>query len=1145
MDAIELARQTASKLHCEAVARGADPWKPYEFALAEAKRQEIDVEVVLKGASTLNGSRATFKPEDRLILHEDAGSEFERAFLVAHELGHASLGDDTGSEPIWEIDPARASEPSPIGMDRVVDYSQRQRREVQMDLFAREFLLPRTVAWHLHVEQGMTASDIASKLVVPFDVVAQQLLDALLLPPAEDEKEAELKPDRPLNSLQTEAVEYSGEAYLLEAGPGTGKTKTLTARVEKLLNDGVDPRRILVLTFSNKATGEMAERIARKRKQEASAMWIGTFHSFGLDIIRRFHTDLGLPKEPRLLERTEAVEMLEEEFARLDLRHYRNIHDPTNNIVNILAGISRAKDEVVDAKRYAELAEQMLKSAVSEEQVECAQRACEVAKVYAIYEALKRKKECVDFGDLVLLPVLLLEGNTEVRAHLQTKYDHVLVDEYQDVNRSSVRLLKALHSENNNIWVVGNIQQSIYRFRGASSYNINRFGRTDFTGGERGRLKLNYRSVDEIVRTFSSFAVGMKVGDEDSSLEASRGPSGHRPLFRTFASADQQSEILAESIKDMYLAGYKYRDQAVLCTGNEKLSEIAHDLEGLGVPVLFLGSLFERPEVKDLFAFLNLLTDRRAMGLIRIACLPDFEMSIADVSVVLEHLREHQISAEQWLQGQRKLDNVTPQGRDALDKLAGTLRDFDQCSKPWETLARILLDRTRMATKVSNGTQVADRAKGIAIWQLMNFVKTQPTGDRRIVRLMDRVRRLVRLGDERDLRQLPACAQSIDAVRLMTIHGAKGLEFPVVHLPGLNAGTIPKPSRQPACPPPDGMVEGAEGSVEDALRAGDEAEQECLFYVALSRAKDRLMLYAPTTKSNGANRPISPFVKAIESHLAKSQVTPQLPAQKDSEDDRIELAVDGKISIEGHKMALYEKCPRRFLYTHILEVGGRRTETAFMQMHEAVRYVVKGVVAGEILLGTKEDLDRGITKAFEETGLATHGYETDYRALATKMLQFFISNRSGRAVASPTSLNLSVGQDEMIVQADDVLIDSNGKRILRSIRTGHKPSDEQDDIGTAVFLTAVQRAFPGAVVELVYLADETVEPVTLSPKKLSNRQDKLLDYLKSIRSGHFPYAPSAHACAKCPGFFVCGPTPSGPLRKKFYKILPVAPSRSD
>ena len=261
------------------------------------------------GSSSLNGGRAILKPEAQLILHENAGTPFDWAFLVAHELGHDELGDAPDAEPVQEMDPARSSEPSPVGMDRVVDYGRRQRREVQMDLFAREFLLPRAVARKLHVEDRLSASEIAKRLGAPFNVVAQQLLDALLLPSIAIQAPQE-KADRPLNPLQAQAAGHRGQAYLLEAGPGTGKTQTLTARAEGLLADGVDPRRILVLTFSNKAAGEMAERIARKHKAAASAMWIGTFHAFGLDLIRRFHAELGLPKDPRMLDRTEAVELL-------------------------------------------------------------------------------------------------------------------------------------------------------------------------------------------------------------------------------------------------------------------------------------------------------------------------------------------------------------------------------------------------------------------------------------------------------------------------------------------------------------------------------------------------------------------------------------------------------------------------------------------------------------------------------------------------------------------------------------------------------------------------------------------------------------------------------------------------------------------
>lgn len=840
MDAIELARQAAARLHAQAVANGHDPWQPYAFARAEAERRGLDVEVTTPGATVLDGGRAVLVARDDLILHEDAGTPFERAFLVAHEIGHAELGDDSDPTPARDIDLARPAESSPVGLDRVIDYGRKQRREVQMDLFAREFLLPRSVAQRLHVEDGLSATAIAERLGAPFTVVAQQLFDALLLPviepPAAEEGAA-----RALNPEQIAAAAHRGCAYLLEAGPGTGKTQTLAARIEGLLADGIDPRRILVLTFSNKAAREMAERIAAKNKDAAAAMWIGTFHAFGLDLIRRFHLELGLPKDPRLLDRTEAVDRLQDVFPGLGLDHYQNLSDPTQIIADMLAAISRAKDEVVDEKRYAELAENMRIAGAGE----AAGRAVEVALVYDRYEKLKRDAHCVDFGDLVSLPVRLLETNDAIRAHLQTEYDHVLVDEYQDVNRSSVRLLAALRPDGHNLWAVGDAKQSIYRFRGASSFNMARFGTKDFPGGERGRLTRNYRSVPEIVDSFSAFAAKMKAGGGGGGLAAERDAGGQAPEHRAVATPAQQTVTLADAIEEMRAAGVRYRDQAVLCTGNEKLSKLGHELERLGIPLLFLGSLFERDEVKDLLAFLSILVDRRAMGLTRVACSAEFKMSLGDVGAVLDHLRANENAAIAWLNDIDRIAELSADGAAALRRLANALDGFDASAQPWTVLATLLLDRTRIAAHLSVSVDVIDRGRCIALWQFLNFVRAQPSGrGQPVTRLLDGVRRLVRLGDERDLRQLPAAAQGIDAVRLMTIHGAKGLEFPVVHLPGMNADTLPRTPPAPPCPPPDGMVEGGTGSALDIFREGQAEEQECLFYVAQSRARDRLFLYA-------------------------------------------------------------------------------------------------------------------------------------------------------------------------------------------------------------------------------------------------------------------------------------------------------------
>lgn len=1134
MDATELGRRRAAELHASAVARGLDPTDPYAFAVAIAKDRGLDVDSANPGATVLDNGRATLVPEDDLIIHENIGSPFERAFLVAHEIGHHELGDGTSSPTVTEADPARGSEPSPTGIDRVVDYGRRQRREVQMDLFGRELLLPREVVCRLHLEDGLTASDIAERMQAPFDVVAQQLFDGLLLPVIEpDDKVREF---HPLNEAQAIAAAHRGGPYLLEAGPGTGKTQTLTARVVQLLDEGVDPKRLLVLTYSNKAAGELADRIAAERPEKAAAMWIGTFHAFGLDLIRRLSAEFSLPDNPQLMDRVEAVELLEREFPKLALEHYQDLYDPTRLIGDILAAISRAKDEVVTAEEYARHAEAMRVAAVGDEaRTTEALKSTKVARVYALYERIKRERRAVDFGDLVSLPVELLERRTDIAAKLGGMYDHLLVDEYQDVNRASVRLLKAIRPTGDNLWVVGDARQSIYRFRGASPISTSKFTTEDFLGAASGRLKVNYRSFDEIVTAYSAFAVRMTASKTETLLKADRGHSGIPIELRTRAMKDEQSVAIADCVAEMHEAGFAYRDQAVLCTGNERLGVIARDLERMGVPILFLGSLFERGEVKDLLSMLSLLADRRAMGLVRAAGMTEFAMSLDDVGAILATLRDDEREPLDWLAARRDLP-ISADGHAALDRLAEALEGFDADTPPWRVLAVILLDRTRIAATIAVAQSVGQRSQGIALWQLMNFLRVQPREQGKAVpRLLDRIRRLVAIGDDRDLRQLPAAAQGLDAVRLMTIHGAKGLEFRCVHLPGLNQDTLPSQSKAPACLPPEGVIAGLTGDVKTALRDGDAEERECLFYVALSRARDRLVMYAATEKANHSARPLSEFLNRLGAAVARS--TPDLlrklpPAP---EDERVTLVIDGTIRLRDSQVAMLDKdkCRRRFFYTHVLGIGGRRTETDYMRMHEAARSVVRAAVREGLDLSDDAHLRAAVEQACDDHGLDTPGSFAELRTMAITLVTRFRQSRLAHPAEIPAAVPLNIGSDQIVFNADDVLVDARGVRIYRRIRTGAYRKSDTENLGVATALLALAESAPGAAAEVVHLMSDQVTALDMTTRVLGNRRELLDKVVAGIRDGSFPASPSQRICPGCPAFFICGPVPSGSLQKVF------------
>lgn len=1132
MDAVELARQRAAALHDEVVSKGADPWDPEALVRAVASSLELDIEPVEPDSAILNGGRAQFDPINRAIRHEDSGTTFFKAFLVGHELGHATLGDDRVEHVAHDVNPMRPAEVAPVGEDRVVDYSRRQRREVQMDLFGRELLLPRKRARTLHLG-GLTASEIATKLGAPFDVVALQLLDALLLPAVESEPdEAEVRPPKSLNDEQREAAQHRGAPYLLEAGPGTGKTQTLIGRVAGLVDEGIDPRSILVLTFSNKAAGELSERIAGLRPEAASAMWIGTFHAFGLDLVRRYHNQLGFPREPRMMDRSEAIAIMEREYLALDLTHHREFMNPDRPLKDMLTAISRAKDEVAGADRYAALAQEMLDKAADSSARNAAERCAEVALVYKKYEELKLAACAVDFGDLVSLPVKLLESDAEIASILRATYSHILVDEYQDVNRSSVRLLQRLTAGGKNLWAVGDARQAIYRFRGASSFNMSRFKTEDFPGGTGDRLRVNYRSTPEIVGAFSSFGAGMQAGTGDASLKAYRPSSGVPPEHVTFGNNDDEADALADEILRLSQE-VAFRDQAVLCPGNDRLNRMGRELERRGIPVLYLGNLFERPEVKDLLSVLSLLVDRRAMGLVRKPSLQGLStgLSLTGAATVVEHLRQTDAAPLSWVGSSSSLPILDAADAEAMRRVTSILDGFSTDALPWSVLAHIMLDRTRTAALIASADDISSRAMGVAIWQLMGFLRAQHQGPGLpIQRTLDGIRRLVHLADERDLRQIPLAAQGINAVRLMTIHGSKGLEFPVVHVMGLNKGSMPSTARKPACPVPDGMIVGGEGN-SLALAAVDHAlEQECLLYVAASRARNRLLLYSATRMANGNRRNPSDFIARLGVATARA-ATPHANRKSDPDDELLPIVLGPAIKITTAQLDLYDRCPRRFLYTHVLGVGGRRTPTTMSTMHDLVRAIVTEIASTDPSIMSLDDMERLLEQRWSEGPLAGNEYRL-HREVATLLLQRFVAMRAGTTRSIPPSLQTSIGKTTVSADADDVVMAPGGRHIVRMVRTGHRSSKTGQGLADAAFQMAAAASLPGCTVEIVHLGDDDqTTRVDFDHTALGKRTEKLGEVFAAIGSGNFTPERSDRTCPFCPAFFTCGPVADGSLHK--------------
>jgi superfamily I DNA/RNA helicase len=891
---------------------------------------------------------------------------------------------------------------------------------------------------------------------------------------------------------------------------------------------------MLALTFSNRAAGELSERIAAAAPGAASQIWIGTFHAFGLDLIRRHHNRLGLGPDPALFDRSDAIEVLEDILPTLPLVHYRNLWDPALVLRDIVAAISRAKDELVDPIRYRALAQAMLDRAADADTREAAEKCLEVARVYDLYEQALRTRAAVDFGDLIMRPALLLESDSALRTEIQLRHRHVLVDEYQDVNRASARLLRAVAGDGKRLWVVGDSRQSIYRFRGASSANMAVFSR-EYPGAGVDQLSVNYRSSREIVDAVVAFTprMGASQGMLPLTLTANRGSTGIPPEIRRFDTLDQEAEGVAASIRELEASGISLRDQAVLCRTNNRLNAIAAVLEARGIPVLHLGSLFERDEVRDLLALMSLAIDPYGDGLARVSAMSRYDLPLQDVWRVTSRLRETDGAALVKLAGMASDEGLSTAGSSGLARLAADLECVAVNASPWDFLATYLLDRTDLLASLAASDTVADRMRGVAIWQFLNFIRDRsPTGaGLPIQRTLDRVRQLVLLAEERDLRQIPAGALHMDAVRLMTVHGSKGLEFEAVHVPGLTLSSFPSSNRGQRCPPPDGMIEGAEGlSSVDEGKLAHEHEEQCLFFVAASRSRTHLRFYLARRQPNGANRSASPFLDGFAAREIVQPATLRLPPTA-PRPMSIAITRPADWHVTDSRLRSYETCPRRFFYTHVLGLGGARKTTAFSRTHDCLYDLIRWLSI-ERLTGEPDEVAAAgeFQRIWKARGPTDHAFAADYFRLSSGLVTALVRFGAGRRYRAAEPLAIDLTNGRVVVEPDEIAQLPNGSVVLRRIRTGHKRSDEYDRLEYSLYLLAGQRHFAsGFMVEAVHLTDESMDPVTVTPRKIASRQAKSDEMLAGIAAGWFPPEIDAVRCPRCPHFFICAATPRGQL----------------
>lgn len=625
-----------------------------------------------------------------------------------------------------------------------------------------------------------------------------------------------------LNEMQQQAVMCTEGPLLILAGAGSGKTTVLVNRVQHIIGDGLAlPWQVLAITFTNKAAGELKERLIKAVGDEANSIWAFTFHSCCTRILRRFGERLGYSSHFTIYDTDDQKRVM---------KHCQKSLGLTDKILHhksILGEISTAKDSLIDVDEYKTSSANDFRKA-------------KIAECYELYQKELKKSDAMDFDDIIFNTVKLLQENPDVRELYQNQFKYVMVDEYQDTSHAQYMLVSLLAGGYKNICVVGDDDQSIYRFRGATIENILSFEQ-QYKNAKVIRLEQNYRSTQNILDGANA-VISNNKNRKGKKLWTAAG-EGDKIILNTVENEMKESEFIADEILKNVKNGRKMSDHAILYRMNAQSRNLEITLTKSGIPHKIIGGnrFFDRKEIKDIisyFAVINNSADN--VRLQRIINVPKRGIGDTMFANVIEIATGLGISAFEVCERSDEFQK-TSRSAQKLKSFASMIRHFQAClddKMPLSDLLQEILDETKYFDYLDEDPETAeDRKNNISELSSM-FIKYQE--EEEDFELSDFLEDVALVSD------IDSYNEDDDCVVLMTLHAAKGLEFPVVFIPGMEEGIFPG---------------------NQAIYSDEDLEEERrLAYVGITRAKERLyllnarqrMLYGTTNRNM-----VSRFIREI------------------------------------------------------------------------------------------------------------------------------------------------------------------------------------------------------------------------------------------------------------------------------------------
>ena len=955
-----------------------------------------------------------------------------------------------------------------------------------------------------------------------------------------------------INQEQQKAITHNEGPLLIIAGAGTGKTAVISRRIAWLVYQGLAKMdEILALTFTDKAAGEMTERVDILLPYGYTDVWISTFHAFGDRLLRESALEIGLNPDFAVLSKPDAAIFFREHLFEFPLKIYRPLSNPTKFIDAIIGLFSRLRDDDISSDEYSAYAaalHQQAHALQDEAKIEIADKHLEIAHTYAKYLELLDKEGKVDFGNQFYRALKILRAHKSILHRYQEQFKYILVDEFQDTNYAQFQLLRLLAARSKNISVVADDDQCIFRFRGAAYSNILNFT-NEYPQAKKISLIRNYRSTQVILDTAYRLIQNnnperfeIKAGIDKKLIGVSKkGKEVEHLHFDTVSSeADAVAKIIDEKVKT---GDYHYGDFAILVRSNNDADAFLRSLNMLGIPWRFSGNqgLYSREEVRMCIAFLRVINNLSdSVHLYYLASSEIYKMPLDDLSLCMHYSKRSHNSLYYAFKNRTAIEQLMVLSEKAgkvADKIVKDIDDYLEYSRG-NTTGRLLYKFLTQSSYLKNLVKhqsLANEEKIKNIAKFFDMVRRFELVARedRLVYFINHLDMLIDAGDD------PATAEAdVDesAVNVLTVHKAKGLEFPVVFMVSLVKGKFPWPKRGQQLRFPEELIKDIKPEGDSHIQ-----EERRLFYVGMTRAKKELYLTSALDYGTTRSYQISPFVfealgqqgeaAAVIKSSAQEAIERFAPVRESKKTRKKKIAKDEVLDLSAYRIDDYLTCPLKYKYVHVLRVPIMEHHTVLYgsAMHAAVeRYYQTKMLGNKV---TQQELLAWFEDSLKAEGFVAMEHFKERLKHGKEMLALFFE-REEKANIIPAAIeqefSFMIDNNRIKGRYDRIDKDGDDVRIV-DFKSSNEPDQKEankkakKNLQLSLYAYAYKQIYGIAPseVQLYFLESGIVGTAQKGEADFQELLENIAQASQGIRDQNFDAAPSYVACMNCAFNQIC------------------------